>query len=298
MPRHHLALIVLVMALWGANFVAIKLGLGEFPPLLFSVLRFTLTAIPVLFFLGHPNIPWKIIISIGVSLGILKFSLLFVGMDIGVPAGIASLFLQTQAFFTVILAALMMRETPGWNDWVGLGIAFVGIGLIAATSAGEQSLYGLVLVVLAGLCWAVSNLIIKKAGNVSMLTLIIYMSLIPPLPLFILSWNIEGPQKIYSALSQISVLGISALLYVVIVGTLFGFAIWGFMLKKYEAAKVAPFSLLVPVFGLAFSYLILGEKISFIQMSGAALVIGGLVFISVKPSRLVSLNKTSETLGS
>lgn len=279
MPLHHIALAVFVMALWGANFVAIKMGLEEMPPLLFSALRFTLTALPIIFFLGSRDASWKIIIAVGVVLGMLKFSLLFIGIEIGVPAGIASLVLQTQAFFTVVMAALILRESPGWNDWTGLFMAFTGIAIIAGEAPEINSLYGLALVVLAGLCWAAANLIIKRAGNVNMLRLIVYMSLIPPIPLFFLSWNLEGREKVISALSNISFSGLAALLYVVLAATLFGFAVWGFMLNKYPAAKVAPFSLLVPIFGLTFSYMFLGEEISHIQLIGASFVIAGLIFV-------------------
>ncbi len=279
MPFHHIILAVFVMALWGANFVAIKLGLQEMPPLLFSALRFSLTALPVIFFWGSRDAPWKTIIGVGVVLGVLKFSFLFIGMDMGVPAGIASLVLQSQAFFTVIMAALILREHPGWNGWTGLLMAFAGIALIAGEVPEINSLYGLLLVVLAGLCWAAANLIIKQAGNVNMLRLVVYMSLIPPLPLFLLSWNIDGSDKILNSISNMSLIGWGALLFVVVTATLFGFAVWGFMLNKYPAAQVAPFSLLVPIFGLTFSYIILGEAVSFIQLAGAGLVIAGLLCV-------------------
>lgn len=279
MPLHHIFITIFVMALWGANFVAIKLGLSEMPPLLFSALRFTLTAIPVIFMLGSRDAPWKIIIAVGIVLGVFKFTFLFIGIDIGVPAGIASLVLQSQAFFTVIMAALILRESPAWNDWIGLLMAFAGIAVISSEASGINSLYGLALVVLAGLCWAVANLIMKRAGNVSMFRLIVYMSLIPPIPLFITSWNLEGRDRILDALSNISLTGLGALLYVVIAATLFGFAVWGFMLNRYAAAKVAPFSLLVPVFGLTFSWMVLAEKISQLEFVGAIMVVAGLICI-------------------
>lgn len=279
MPIKHILLAILVMAIWGANFVAIKLGLQELPPFLFSTLRFILTAIPVIFLIGKRDAPWKIIIAIGIFLGVMKFTLLFIGMDIGVPAGIASLVLQSQVFFTVLIAALLLKEKTAWNDWAGLLIAFTGIAVIAGEAPEIQSLIGLILVVVAGLCWACSNLVMKQAGSVNMLRLIIYVALIPPLPLLILSWQFEGVDKIIASLSEISATGIGALLYVVVLATIFGFAVWGYLLSRYPASKVAPFTLLVPLFGLTFSNLILGENISRLQFTGAALVMAGLLFV-------------------
>ncbi len=282
MPLSHILLAVIVTMVWGFNFVAIKTGLQDFPPFLFSALRFTLTVIPVIFLIGARDAPWSVIIAVGLVLGVVKFSLLFVGIDIGVPAGIASVVLQCQAFFTVLFAAVLFREMPSSSEWLGIFIAFLGIGLITLTFEEVSVLTGLVLVVLSGATWAVSNLLMKSAGSVNMLRFIIYMSLIPPIPLFILSYNLEGPDVIFGALSKLSIFSVGSLLYVVFPATIFGFTAWGFLLKTYPAAKVAPFSLMVPVFGMVFSSIFLGEDFGVYRLLGVIGVLAGLVIIFSK----------------
>lgn len=279
MPLRHIALAVFLMMIWGGNFVAIKIGLVDFPPLLFLALRFVLTALPIVFFMSASPAPWLIIIAFGFTLGVAKFGILFVAMDMGVSAGIASVVLQSQAFFTIIFAAILLRERPEPRDWIGLAVAFLGIGLIAATIEQQAVLAGLLLTVVAGALWGAANLIMKRAGQVNMLHFIIYASLVPPLPLLALSYVFEGPQRISDAVLTMSFAGVAGVLYVVIGATLFGFAVWGFLLRSYPAAKVAPFTLLVPIFGMSSSALILGEEFGLLRLGGSFLVLLGLAII-------------------
>ena len=279
MSVRDIALLVFVTALWGFNFVAIKVGLQDIPPFLFSALRFILTAFPIIFFIRHPQVPWKYLIAFGIFLGVLKFTLLFKGMDIGVSAGIASLVLQTQAFFTILLAAVLFKELPSAREWSGVFIAFVGIAVIASTYEEFSVVTGLILIVCAGACWAGANLVMKRAGQVNMFRFIVYASIVPPIPLLIFSYGIEGPERMVSAITEMSLEGLLSLLYIVVVAHLFGFAIWGDQLRKHPAAQVAPFSLLVPIFGMVFSALILGEDFGVVKLVGAVAVMAGLVII-------------------
>lgn len=277
MQFKHVLLAVLVAAAWGFNFVVIRVGLNNFPPLLFSALRFTFAALPLVFFLPKPNVPWRIIISIGLVLGVIKFSLLFIGMDLGVSAGLASLIIQTQAFFTAILMAIIYKELPRKMQLIGIALAFAGIALIATTVDNMITPLGLSLVLSAGLAWAFANLFIKQAGQVDMLALMVWISLIPPIPLLILSIIFEGPVVAISALSNLNLLGVSSIAYVAFIATIFGFAVWGKLISIYGVNKVAPFSLLVPIFGMGSSALFLGEDFGVIRMISASIVICGLV---------------------
>lgn len=279
MKLQHIGLAVLGMAIWGFNFVAISVGLKEMPPLLFTCVRFVVTVFPFILFVRKPALTWWQIFTIGMTLLTLQFAFLFKGMQMGVGGGVASTVVQSQAFFTLIIAAVMLRERPARRDIAGLFVAVVGIAFIALTMSGA-SVLGIVMIVFAAFFWSIGNVLLKQAGNVDMLALIVYASLFPPIPLFLLSYVFEGPEQISAAVSGISVASAWALLYIVLGSTLAGYTIWGFLLKNYAATQVAPFGLLVPIFGVFSGWLFMGEEFGPQRLLGAALVFTGLVVIN------------------
>lgn len=283
----HILLAVGVAAVWGFNFVAIKLGLRDLPPLLFSCLRFALAATPLLILgmRGGPPARWAFVIAIGLTLGVVKFGLLFEGIAVGMPAGLASLVLQSQAFFTVLFAAVAFGERPAGQQLLGMAVAASGIGVIAAELPGTQSLLGLAMLLGAAAMWGVSNLLMKRAAARDLLRMMMWVSLIPPLPLLALSLLLEGPDRIVMAMGSLSWTGAVSLLYIVAGATLFGFAAWGYLLRHYPAGLVAPFTLLVPIFGMSSSAVFLGEALSTAKLAGAALVFAGLaVTVARRPA--------------
>lgn len=283
MERRDLFFVILITFIWGLNFVIIRIGIDAFPPIMFSAVRFTLAAIPLVFFLPKPKVSWQIIVGIGLVLGVIKFTLLFVGMDVGLSAGLASLVLQSQAFFTVILAAMIYRDRPTVFQVWGITIAFVGIGLVATTIDTSATLTGLTLVIGAGFAWAVSNLLMKRARAINMLSLMVWVSLIPPIPLFLLSLSFEGVEANVDAISHLDVKGIGAIIYISYLATIVGFAGWGKLIHKYGAGRVAPFSLLVPIFGMGSSAVLLDERFGPIRLIAVVLIIIGLVLTILKP---------------
>jgi O-acetylserine/cysteine efflux transporter len=284
-PPHSL-LLVLVAALWGFNFVVIRLGLDNFPPLFFSALRFFFAAVPLVFFIKRPAVPWRLILGIGLVLGVVKFSFLFIGMDVGVPPGLASLLLQSQAFFTVILAMAFFAERPRPLQIVGMALAFSGIALIASTIDGQFSATGLLLAIAAAMAWACSNMLMKKVGKVQMLNLMVWVSLVPPIPLLLISGFFEGWQRDLDALMHINLAGMGAVLFVAYVATVFGFGVWGAMISRYGVATVAPFSLLVPVFGMSSAAIVLGEAFGPLRIVAAILIVAGLILNVFNPQWL------------
>ncbi|MBA0052107.1 EamA family transporter [Streptomyces sp. AJS327] len=271
----HIALAVLVAALWGANFVVIEAGLDHFPPLLFCALRFLAAAVPAVFFIGKPPVAWRWIIGVGLVLGVAKFGVLFIGMDQGMPAGLSSLVVQIQAVFTAVFAAFVLGERPGRIRIVGMTIALSGIVLAAVDEGTSGPVLGFTLVIASGAAWGVSNIMTRKASPSDSLRFMIWVSTIPVLPLFALSLIFEGPSEGREAIASLDWSGIGAVVYVAWVTTLFGFAAWGFLLRTYHASTVAPFSLLVPVFGMSSAALLLGENMSLLQWPAAALLVGG-----------------------
>ena len=195
----HLALALLVAAIWGLNFVVIEVGLEDFPPLLLSALRYALAALPLVFLGGMPSVAWRWVIAAGVAIGVVKFSLLFIGMDVGMPAGVASLVLQAQALFTVVLAAAVLRERITAPQVAGLAVAFAGLALVAGGLEGESTAAGFALVIAAAAAWGVGNLVLKRAAPADPLRFMTWMCVVPPIPLLALSLAFEGPEQISDA---------------------------------------------------------------------------------------------------
>lgn len=280
MRRIHLLLAVLVAVIWGVNFVVIDVGLGHFPPLLFAALRFTFVALPAVFFVRPPGIAVRWVLTVGLFLGVGQFGLLFVAMATGLPAGLAALVLQTQALFTVLFAIVLLRELPSRRQLVGIAIAVLGMVLIGVERRVSVPLLALLLGMAAGASWAVSNIAIRVARPRDGLSLVVWASLVPPVPLALLSLLIEGPAADAAAFRHVSWSGVGALAYIVVLSTLVGFGIWAALLREYPASHVAPFTLLVPVVGIAAAWLLLGEQPGLGELAGAVVVLAGLAVVS------------------
>ena len=266
-----------VITVWGVNFVAIKLGLGEIPPLLLGALRFTLVAFPAVLFIPRPKLPWRILVNYGVTISLAQFIFLFWAINIGMPAGLASLVLQSQAFFTVLIAALVLREGIQRHHVLGMTIAVLGLILIQkGAESGAVPILGFMLTLLSALAWAVGNIVLKGAGKVDMIGLVVWGALIPPIPFLILSWFLEGPTLIARSLSNISIVGVLSVAYLAFVATLVGYVLWGRLLARHPVARVAPLSLLIPVVGLVCADWLLDEHLRTVQWLGGLVVLAGL----------------------
>ncbi|KMS78254.1 membrane protein [Streptomyces leeuwenhoekii] len=285
MRPSHLALAVLVAAVWGVNFTVIEVGLDHFPPLLFSALRFLVAALPAVFFVGRPKVAWKWIVAVGLALGVAKFGLVFVGMDAGMPAGLSSLVLQIQAVFTAVIAWAALGERPTGLRVTGMLIALAGIGVAAVDEGASGPLGAFALVVAAAACWGVSNVLTRKAAPPDALNFMVWVSTVPVLPLLGLSLLTEGPSRDLAALRALDWAGVGTVVFVAWVATVFGFGAWGWLLRRHPASTVAPFSLLVPVFGVSSAAVFLGESVSPLRWCAAALLVGGVALTSVPARR-------------
>ena len=270
MPRRHVLLALAVAVVWGVNFVVIHVGLDHFPPLLFAALRFCLVAL-ALPFVPRPGVPAKYVVAVGVFLSAGQFGLLFLGIDKGMPAGLASLVLQLQAAFTVGLAVLLLKERPQRAQLAGGALALAGIGIIAAGRASAVPIGALALTVGAAASWGFGNVATRKARSPNPLGLLVWSSLVPPLPLLTLSFLTERGDPVDFTASSIL-----ALLYVVVLSTLLGFGAWARLLGRHPASTVAPFTLLVPVFGIASAWAFLGEVPTATELAGGLVVLAGI----------------------
>jgi len=274
-PRDLLLALIVVIA-WGVNFVVIKVGLHGVPPMLLGALRFTLAALPAVFFVKRAQLAWRWLLAYGVTISLGQFAFLFSAMYVGMPAGLASLVLQAQAFFTLIFAAFFLHERFRLPNVAGLLIAAAGLAVIGMQGGHSMTLAGFVLTLCAACSWALGNIVTKKVGKIDLVGLVVWGSLVPPLPFFALSYAFEGPQRMVAALSGISAVSIFAIVYLAFIATLIGYGLWSRLLSRYPASQVAPFSLLVPIVGLASASIFLDERLSAVQIVGALLVMAGL----------------------
>lgn len=281
-PRHVLLAVVLSI-FWGLNFVVITVALTDFPPLFLAALRFAIAALPVLL-LPRPAVRWGTMIAIGMTLFVGQFALLFPSMAVGMPPGLASIALQVQAFITIGIAAVVLRERPTGRQIVGGAVAFAGLALIATTvGANGVTALGLALALGSAVFWAIGNVLLRRVGKVDMLSMISWLSIVAPIPLLLLSLAVEGPERIAGAVAGSSWLTIGAVLYIAIISTTFGYAVWGHLLKLYPAATAAPFSLLVPVSGTLSAAFLLGESFGPVRLAGMGLILAGLAVLVIGP---------------
>ena len=286
MTPKDLLLALLVIIVWGLNFVVIKVGLHGMPPMLMGALRFMLAAFPAILFVRRPQVPLRWMLAYGMTISLGQFAFLFYAMYVGMPAGLASLVLQSQAFFTLFFAALFLGERLRGSNLLGLLIAASGLVLIGLQGGQAMTLAGFALTIAAASMWALGNVVTRKLGKVNLVGLVVWGSLIPPLPFLALSLWLEGPELISQSLRSLGLDSLLVLAYLAFGATILGYGLWSRLLSRYPASQVAPFSLLVPVVGISSSALLLGERLGSLEMAGAALVMVGLL-INVWGGRLL-----------
>ena len=280
MPIRHRLLAVAVAVLWGVNFLAIHGSLEQFPPFLLATLRWTVLAVPALLFIPRPAVPWRWILLYGLGFGILQFTFLYWGMAAEMPAGLASLVLQSSAPFTVVLGALFVRERLTPARVVGVAVAAFGLAVVGSQQGGS-AWWPFVLTVLGGLGWAFGNLAMRQARPERPFHLVMWMSVVPPLPMFLLSWLVEGPSRIAGSFTDLTsrtgLLAVGGLVYTCLLATVVGTGIWTWLMARHPASTVAPFSMLVPITGLTTAWLVLGEQPSLVEGVGCAVVVAGVL---------------------
>ncbi|WP_019587693.1 EamA family transporter [Deinococcus apachensis] len=272
-----LLLALLVTLIWGLNFVGIRLSVEGASPLLVVALRFLLAAFPAVLFVPRPALSWRVVLAYGVAGGALQFGLLYLAIHLGVSAGLASLLMQVQAFFTALLAAAALREPVAPNQWAGMAVAFTGMGVIGLLGDHHMSAVGLLLILGGALGWAVGNVLVRRFGPVNVLSLGVWSSLVPPVPLALLAGLTSGWSQVGHTLLGAGPGFWAAIAYMAYGNTLFGFGVWNLLIGRHGASRVAPLSLLVPVFGLASNALYFHEVFGPLQVVGALLVFGGLL---------------------
>lgn len=276
LPFRHLLLALVIVSIWGTNFVAIKIALRELPPLLLCAVRFVFVAFPAVFFLPRPAIPLRQLTLYGLTMFALHFGFLFLGMKLGMSAGLASLVLQFQVFVTLTLAAFVLKERVLPIQIAGALVAGAGFILVAIHTGGDITIAGLVCVLLGASSWGFANFTSKRLGKVNPLALVVWGSLAVPIPMGLASLLFEGPALIVQSLTHLHTATVLSVAFIVYASTLVAYSLWSWLLSHHPASTVSPFALLVPVFGMLSSAMLLGEPLPAWKLQAAALVIAGL----------------------
>ncbi len=285
LPARHALLAVVVAAVWGTNFVVIKIALETLPSLSLAFMRFALALMPACLFVARPAVPWHKLATYGVLIGAGQFGLLYLAIDGRIAPGLASLVVQVQVFFTIGLAMVADGERVRTAQWAALALAVAGIAVIAAHTGGDTTPLGLLLVLGAAVGWAGGNQVARSMGRVQMLGVVVWSSAWALPPLLALTLWFEGPLRVAEALAAADATVWAAVVWQALGNTLFGYVAWGWLLARHPAATVAPMALLVPVFGMAASAWWLGEELPPWKLGAAALVMAGLVLNLAAPRR-------------
>lgn len=294
MPLRDRLLALVVVVCWGLNFPAIHLSLDQFPPFFLVAIRFALLAVPTLLFVPRPQVPLRWLLGYGLGFGVLQFAFLYLAMDSGMPTGLASLVLQSSAPFTVLIAAAWLREHVSRRQAIGIGVAvtgLAGIAVLRAIGGAEAGLLPVVLTLCGGLGWAFGNVCSRQARPQQPMSFMLWMSVVPPLPMLALSLIVDGPAAIGHSLTTLNTStaawALAGLAYTVLVATVVGSGLWTTLLARHPSHVVAPFSLLVPVVGFAASWLAFDEQPVPVELALGAVIIAGVLYASA-PARATS----------
>ncbi|WP_058476796.1 EamA family transporter [Legionella steigerwaltii] len=297
MPITHLLLALLVVLIWGVNFLFVSFGLEEISPLLLCALRFLFASVPAIFFVKIPQTSFKEIVLYGFVMFALQFAFLFIGMNIGMPAGMASLLMQTQVFFSMFFAVIFLGEQPNLGQIIGALVAFTGIGLVAMHFDSDISLPGFIFILAAAATWGFGNLITKKikGSNSNMMAIIVWGSFVACIPMFLFSLMFEGTSSFVYTYEHISWRGTLSLFYIVFASTWIGYGVWNWLIARYPVGMVAPFTLLVPIVAMLSSVFVLDEPFQLWKLAAGLLVIGGLC-INILGARFFLVKAQSEAV--
>ena len=280
-PKHSM-LAVLVMLVWGVNFVVIDEGLKGVPPLLFLAMRFTLVALPLVFFVPRPQAGWRDVVAVGAFMSLGQFSLLYLGLDLGMPAGLASLVLQAQVIFTIVIAAVVIKERPSRRQVVGALIGTGGLLIVVVAHGASAPVVPVLILLGAAMSWAIGNVISRRAGISSGFSLVVWSALVVPLPALGLSLLVDGGDEVGRALTHLSGVAIASSAYTAIGASLIGYGIWNNLLARNPASAVVPFVLLVPPIGIAAAWAVQDEVPTVLELVGGTIMLIGVAAATIK----------------
>ncbi|WP_309068140.1 EamA family transporter [Microbacterium sp.] len=285
MSRRDALLAALVAVIWGLNFVAIDLGMGDVPPLLFLAARFAAVVLIAIWFVPRPRVAWGKVAGVGAFMALGQFGFLYASMAAGMPAGLASLVLQAQVVLTIVIAAGVLRERPTPAQVAGVALGCVGLAIVGAGRGGHVPLAALALCLAAALSWAVGNVIARAAKAQGGLAMTVWSGLVVPVPALALALLIDGPDAVARGIAAFGWEAGLSTAYTVVAATLVGYGIYNGLLARNPASSVAPWILLVPVVGMLSAWIVLGETPNAAELGGGTLLVAGVVVASLGARR-------------
>jgi O-acetylserine/cysteine efflux transporter len=278
---------LLVAVTWGFGFIASRLALNEFSPELMTTMRFVIAALPCLF-LRKPAVSWPFLIATSFSLFLVQFLAQAFAIAHGVPVGLSSVIVQSQALFTIAFAAIAFREIPTPVQGVGIAIATAGLLMICGTVGYDFSVAAFAIIMICPVSFAIGNLFLRRANGVPMFDLFAWLCFIAALPLVVLTLTVNSAASTWHELTHASPTAFACMLCLGAITTSFAYWLWGRLLREYPAAQVVPFALLVPFVGSAASGIVFGETFGPLRLAGMSTVIGGIAIMlfSKRPQAL------------
>lgn len=286
MPFSHIALAIMVAAIYGTAFVAIQLAIDEIPPIMATGYRYLLTVFPFIFFVRRPNVSWALLASYGIVQAVIMFATIFSAIKLGMPPGIASMVVQLQVFFTIGISFFVFGEMPTMRQAIGALTAMIGVAIIGVGLNSVAPILPFIMTIASAFAWGVANTLSKKANPNSMLGFVVWSALFAPVPLFALSMLIEGTQFGIPPIMP-SALAIWSILYLAYPTTVLAFTAWVFLLQRHNAAAVTPFALLIPIFGMGSTAIVFGEQLSVTTLIGSTIVFAGLTIAVLQSKQRV-----------
>jgi len=280
-PRHNLLALVVVV-IWGLNFVVIDEGLVGVPPLVFLALRFLLVAVPAVFFVKPPSTNWRNVVAIGAFLSLGQFAFLYLALHLGMPSGLASLLVQTQVVLSVLFSALILGERPSGKQLIGIVVGMAGLAVVVLGHTASAPWLPVVITLLAASSWAVGNVLTRRAGVSSGLSIVVWSALVVPVPSITLAVLVDGPTVVADALASLSATAIASTAYTAGAASLIGYGIWNSLLSRYPTSAVTPYTLLVPVIGIVVAWLLQGEQPSVSELIGGVVMLVGLAVAVIR----------------
>ena len=279
-----------IAVIWGVNFVVSAIFVDHMPPMLFAAVRFVLVIFPAILFVPRPGIGWRRTVGVGFFIGVLQFSFMFISMHLGMSGGLASLLIQLQTLFTVLLAAVFLAERPTPRQMVGIALGLVGLAIVGLGRGGAAML-PFVLMIAAAFFWGCGNCVMRSAKVKSGLSLTVWSSLVAPVPLFLGSLVVDGPTAIGASFQHVDWWFVIGMIYTAYIATLFGFAVWSRLLAKYPAGVVVPWSLMTPPAGIVTAIVVRGEYPTTLEVVGAVVIILAVLLTTIN-LRAVRLRRT------
>jgi len=286
-----------VAVVWGANFVVLDAGLADMPPLLFVATRFVVVLFPAVLFVPRPAVGWRTVLAVGTFLSVCQFGLLYTALAAGMPAGLASLVLQAQVMFTVAIAWARLGERPTPAQLGGVALGLLGLVVVGTGRAAATPLTGLLLTLAAALSWATGNVVVRRAGVASGLSLTVWSAVVVPVPMLALSLVVDGPRTVGHALTHVTLVTVLSTAYTAYLSSLFGYTTWSNLLARYPSSLVVPFTLLVPPVGMLTAWLVEGERPGPAELAGGVLVLAGVAVTVTRGGRAASTSGPGDLPG-